>query len=200
MVLIGIFLSPLINAAARFKGVAPTCILLYSGCFIMISGVILRTVVTRLTPKILGSFYLLLLGVGGGLVAQTGFLLAQASVSPEDCAVANALAVFWETLGGSFGLSISGAVNRVELTKRFSKIPSTLINPETLAAINRNPRLVHTPGILNEYTRELVINEFVGSLLLTFRVCVVFAGVIFLTSLLVKHEGLDDAEDSDNSE
>lgn len=120
-----------------------------------------------------------------------------------DLATSNSLAVFFENLGGSVGLSISAAVNRSDLSKKFSQIPSDIVvssvhrnypalanieqSRDVLAAIQRNPSLVRLPGFLSDHARNVVVNRFSESLYLTFKVSVIFAILAYLSVLVLRH-------------
>jgi hypothetical protein len=50
------------------------------------------------------------LGAGMGFLMQTTMLIAQNSVGPKDMGVASSAATFFRSIGGSFGVSLFGAV------------------------------------------------------------------------------------------
>lgn len=56
------------------------------------------------------SIYMVVLGVGMGFLMQTTMLIAQNSVEQKDLGVSSSTATFVRSIGGSFGVSIFGAV------------------------------------------------------------------------------------------
>ncbi|KAH7929946.1 MFS general substrate transporter [Leucogyrophana mollusca] len=182
----GLFFSQFMQFAVRLRFASPVSVLSHAGCLTFIVGAVLRVVVIdRYTPKVVELAVLLLFGLGAGLTLQTSFLSAQASVTSEDLAIANSLSVCFENLGGAIGLSVSGTVNRIDLAKRLSLIPSSIVSADTLSAIAQNPSLVHRPGLLSDAARELVVQQFSGSLRLTFSASVVFAALAYVSVLVL---------------
>ncbi|KAH7907218.1 major facilitator superfamily domain-containing protein [Hygrophoropsis aurantiaca] len=184
----GLFFAQFRQFATRLRFTTPLRVMVHVGCLIFILGAALRvTVINRSTPKIVELAILLLFGLGAGLTLQTSFVSAQAAVPSEDLAIANSLSVFFENLGGAIGLSVSATVNRVDLAKRFSRIPSSVVSADILSAIGRNPSLISRPGLLSDAARELVVQQFAGSLRLTFGVSVVFAMLAYVSVLALRH-------------
>ncbi|WP_345573140.1 MDR family MFS transporter [Nonomuraea rosea] len=75
------------------------------------------------TPAWLTGVYIAVLGLGMGFLMQTTMLIAQNSVEQRDLGVASSSSTFFRSIGGSFGVSLFGAVfnNQFlsELTARF---------------------------------------------------------------------------------
>jgi EmrB/QacA subfamily drug resistance transporter len=75
------------------------------------------------TPAWLTGVYIAVLGLGMGFLMQTTMLIAQNSVEQRDLGVASSASTFFRSIGGSFGVSLFGAVfnNQFlsELTARF---------------------------------------------------------------------------------
>ena len=53
---------------------------------------------------------MVVLGVGMGFLMQTTMLIAQNSVEQKDLGVASSAATFFRSIGGSFGVSLFGAI------------------------------------------------------------------------------------------
>jgi EmrB/QacA subfamily drug resistance transporter len=62
------------------------------------------------TSRPASSAYMIVLGAGLGLLMQVTTLLAQNSVEPKDMGVASSTSMFFRTIGGSFGVSLFGAI------------------------------------------------------------------------------------------
>ncbi|MDI1459790.1 MDR family MFS transporter [Catellatospora sp. KI3] len=84
--------------------------------FPIVGGVTLALamyLLTRLdadTSRTESSAYMVLLGVGMGFLMQTTMLIAQNSVDRKDLGVSSSTATFVRSIGGSFGVSLFGAV------------------------------------------------------------------------------------------
>ncbi|MBV1848965.1 MDR family MFS transporter [Catellatospora tritici] len=84
--------------------------------FPIVGGVVLAVsmyLLTRLdvdTSRTESSIYMVLLGVGMGFLMQTTMLIAQNSVDRKDLGVSSSTATFVRSIGGSFGVSLFGAV------------------------------------------------------------------------------------------
>nr|WP_212834989.1 MDR family MFS transporter [Catellatospora sp. TT07R-123] len=84
--------------------------------FPILGGVVLAVsmfLLTRLdtdTSRTESSIYILLLGIGMGFLMQTTMLIAQNSVDRKDLGVSSSTATFVRSIGGSFGVSLFGAV------------------------------------------------------------------------------------------
>lgn len=84
--------------------------------FPIIGGVVMAIgmgLLTRLdvdTSKVESSLYMVVLGVGMGFLMQTSMLIAQNSVEQKDLGAASGAATFFRSIGGSFGISLFGAI------------------------------------------------------------------------------------------
>lgn len=92
------------------------------GGVVMTVAMVLLTRLDVHTTKTVASLYMVLLGIGMGFLMQTTMLIAQNSVDQRDLGVASSTATFFRSIGGSFGVSLFGAVfaNRLHdgLTER----------------------------------------------------------------------------------
>lgn len=80
------------------------------GGVIMAVGMLLLTRLDVDTSKTESTVYMVVLGLGMGFLMQTTLLIAQNSVEMKDLGVASSTATFVRSIGGSFGVSIFGAV------------------------------------------------------------------------------------------
>lgn len=183
----GLLYAPLRAAiSALVPTYPPRIILLRLGTLMLIAGMVLRSTVTRQTPKAIDLLYLSVYGIGAGLTMQTSFVYAQGAVEHQDMAIANSLAVFFQNSGGPIGLALMGAINRMDLKKRFSQIPSEIASSDVLSSILSDPSLVHKPGFLTDAAREVVVNQFAGSISFTLMLAAVFAIVVLVTGSCVR--------------
>ncbi|WP_285774429.1 MDR family MFS transporter [Microtetraspora sp. NBRC 13810] len=68
------------------------------------------------TPSWQTGVFIAVLGLGMGFLMQTTLLIAQNSVEQKDLGVASSAATFFRSIGGSFGVSLFGAVFNSRLT------------------------------------------------------------------------------------
>src|SRR5439155_19206837 len=75
------------------------------------------------TAPWLASVYMLVVGVGIGLVMQVLVLVVQNDARPADIGVATSTATFFRSVGGSFGVAIFGAIFAARLTNELRDLP-----------------------------------------------------------------------------
>ncbi|KAI8909272.1 major facilitator superfamily domain-containing protein [Powellomyces hirtus] len=119
--------------------------------------------------------YIILAGTGVGCMVQTRIIGIQASVDVTKIAIATALANFAQTLGGSVGLGIVGAVFNNVLDKKLA-IYAPQVTAKQATEFQPLP-----PG-----TEDGVQQAFTESLQTCFIVCTAFSGCIVVLALFVK--------------
>ncbi|WP_194823391.1 MDR family MFS transporter [Micromonospora sp. S-DT3-3-22] len=80
------------------------------GGVVMAAGMALLSRLEVDTGKVESSLYMLVLGAGMGFLMQTSMLIAQNSVEQKDLGAASGAATFFRSIGGSFGISLFGAI------------------------------------------------------------------------------------------
>ncbi|GAB3954292.1 hypothetical protein GCM10027614_61140 [Micromonospora vulcania] len=80
------------------------------GGVVMTAGMGLLTLLDLGTSKLESSLFMVVLGVGMGFLMQTSMLIAQNSVEQKDLGAASGAATFFRSIGGSFGISLFGAI------------------------------------------------------------------------------------------
>ncbi|MGN9779052.1 MDR family MFS transporter [Micromonospora sp. H33] len=80
------------------------------GGVVMTAGLVLLTRLDVHTSKTESSLYMVVLGTGMGFLMQTSMLIAQNSVEQRDLGAASGAATFFRSIGGSFGISLFGAI------------------------------------------------------------------------------------------
>src|SRR5204863_272071 len=76
------------------------------------------------TAPWLASVYMLVVGVGIGLVMQVLVLVVQNDARPEAIGVATSTATFFRSVGGSFGVAIFGAIFASRLATEIRHLPA----------------------------------------------------------------------------
>jgi hypothetical protein len=75
------------------------------------------------TSALMRSLYMLILGLGLGLVMQVLVLAVQNDVEYRDLGVATAGTTFFRSIGGCFGVAICGAIFSNRLAEELARIP-----------------------------------------------------------------------------
>jgi len=124
------------------------------GSALAVVGMYFLSGMTAETARVLSSSYMLVLGLGVGMVLQVTLLAVQNAVSHADLGVATSSAQFFRTLGGSFGVAIFGSIMNARLLEELPRrIPADVVDSlrgqvtellSTPAAIRALPRDVAT--------------------------------------------------------
>jgi EmrB/QacA subfamily drug resistance transporter len=109
------------------------------------------------TPPWLASVYMLVLGVGLGLVMQVIVLVVQNDVQPRDIGVATSTATFFRSMGGSLGVALFGAIFASRLASELSALPPQIAGRFS-GGINISPEQVHSlsPEIRHDFLLAFV--------------------------------------------
>jgi EmrB/QacA subfamily drug resistance transporter len=86
------------------------------GGVIMVAGMVLLSTMGVTTSKTQTALFMAVLGLGMGFLMQTTMLISQNSVTVKDLGVASSAATFFRSIGGSFGVSLAGAIFNRTLT------------------------------------------------------------------------------------
>ncbi|MFC7721949.1 MDR family MFS transporter [Nonomuraea recticatena] len=101
---VSLFVGKAITKTGRYK--------LYPvlGGVIMAVGMFLLSLMGVQTPSWQTGVFIAVLGLGMGFLMQTTMLIAQNSVEQKDLGVASSASTFFRSIGGSFGVSLFGAI------------------------------------------------------------------------------------------
>jgi EmrB/QacA subfamily drug resistance transporter len=116
-----IFSGRLISRIGRYK-VFPIV-----GTAVLVVGMLLLSRLGVGTAPWLASAYMVVVGVGIGLVMQVLVLAVQNDARPQEIGVATSTATFLRSVGGSFGVALFGAIFASRLTDALKQLP-----PESL--------------------------------------------------------------------
>ena len=75
------------------------------------------------TTVLVSSLYMLVVGVGIGLVMQVLVLVVQNDARPQEIGVATSTATFFRSVGGSFGVAIFGTIFATRLANQIKQLP-----------------------------------------------------------------------------
>jgi MFS family permease len=143
------------------------------------------------TEPWLASIYMLVLGIGIGLVMQVLVVVVQNDAPRRDVGVATATATFLRSLGGSLGVALFGAVFASRLSHELTALPAAAA-ARFSGGVNISPAQVHDlpPGV-----RSSFLLAFVDALQPVFLVGAGVAALTFLLALALKEVPLRETLD-----
>jgi EmrB/QacA subfamily drug resistance transporter len=97
-----------------------------AGTFIVTIGMFLLSLLAASTPSWVASAYMLVVGLGLGLVMQVLVLAVQNDATPQTMGAATAASTFFRSVGGSFGVAIFGTVFASRLADQFRQLPRSV--------------------------------------------------------------------------
>lgn len=174
--MLGVFVSSItsgqiISRIGRYK-IFPVV-----GTGLMALALTLLSRITVETPAFTASIYMLLLGLGLGMVMQILVMAVQNAVAYEQLGVATSGTTLFRSIGGSVGAALFGAIFAYTLQAKISasapELLATLSDPAAIAA-------------LSEPLKSTYHDLFVSSLHPVFRTASLMAFLAFLLSFAIK--------------
>ncbi|ULL19236.1 MFS transporter [Paenibacillus sp. H1-7] len=117
------------------------------GMFIMAAGFVLLSTLSMTTTKLLASSYMMTIGLGIGLVMPILTLALQESFPKSELGVVTSSSQFFRQIGGTFGMTILGAVMNTRSDHELSDklVPVLKQLPEQASGIaNEMTNMIHT--------------------------------------------------------
>ena len=153
-----------------------------AGTAILIVGMYLLSLLQVGTAPWLASLYMLVVGIGIGLVMQVIVLVVQNDVRPQDIGVATSTATFFRSVGGAFGVAIFGTIFATRLADELSRLPHS-ITSRLGSGVHLNPEQAkHLPPTVHAD----FLQAFAHSLHGVFLFGMVMATIPFALSWLLK--------------
>jgi EmrB/QacA subfamily drug resistance transporter len=177
LLLTSILSGQLISRLGRYK-VFPIV-----GTALMTLGLFLLSRMNEQTSVLVESLYMLVLGLGLGLVFQVLVIAVQNAVDYRNLGAATSDTTFFRSIGGSFGTAIFGAIFSAQLTAHLSSLASSLPPGVKLSAAQSVAALRLLPAAV----RAEVVHAYTLSLSTVFLVAVPIAALAFVLSWLL-HE------------
>ncbi len=179
MLLTFILSGQLVTRTGRYK------IFPIIGCAVLAVGLLLLSRLGITTSFAVTSVYMVVVGLGVGLVMQVLVVAVQNSVSYDQLGTATSTATFFRTIGGAFGVSILNAVLNNRLFSELSKahLPASASRVVRGSSIIVNPAEIYK---LPPAARAPIILAFSHALQTVFLVSVPFAVLAFILSLFLK--------------
>ncbi len=153
-----------------------------AGTAILVVGMFLLSLLGADTEPWLASVYMLVVGIGIGLVMQVLVLVVQNDARPEEIGVATSTATFFRSVGGSFGVAIFGAVFATRLGGELAGLPRA-VTARLGGGVHLNPEQASK---LPPHVHEAFLQAFANALHGVFLWGVAMAVVPFALSWLLK--------------
>jgi EmrB/QacA subfamily drug resistance transporter len=97
-----------------------------AGTAVLVVGMYLLSLLTVGTASWVASAYMVVVGIGLGLVMQVLVLVVQNDAPPQEVGVATASATFFRSVGGAFGVAIFGTIFASRLSHRLASLPRSV--------------------------------------------------------------------------
>jgi MFS family permease len=164
-----------------------------AGTAITSVGMLLLSQLEVGTAPWLASLYMLVVGVGIGLVMQVLVLVVQNAAPRRDVGVATSTATFFRSMGGSLGVAVFGAIFASRLTSELTALPAAAAS-HLSGGTNVNPAQIHA---LPDAIRHEYLVAFVNSLQPVFLLGAALAAVAFALAWLLEEVPLRDTLQAD---
>jgi EmrB/QacA subfamily drug resistance transporter len=172
MLLTSIISGQLISRWGRYK---PFPI---AGTALMTLGMFLLSRMNEQTSVLVASLYMLVLGLGLGLVMQVLVIAVQNAVDYRNLGTATSGVTFFRSIGGSFGTAIFGAIFSNLLTSHLASLASSLPPGLTISTAENAATIRHLPAVV----RVEFVHAYAQSLSTVFLVAVPITAVAFILS------------------
>jgi EmrB/QacA subfamily drug resistance transporter len=177
------------------------------GGAILTVGMYLFSLIGTSTSYLVMSIYMIVVGIGIGMMMQNLILATQNSTDYKDLGTATSLVGFFRSLGGSFGTAILGTIFASRFTYWLDKlIPQAASHFTTSSGPSFTPNQVaHLPIFI----RTNIVEALVRALHPVYLTAVPIAFVAFISALFLKeiplrksisHQGHHDSESHDVKE
>ncbi len=161
-------------------------------------GLLLLSRLRADTGTVEAGLYMLILGLGLGLVMQVLVLAVQNAVSYGQLGVATSAATLFRSIGGSLGTAILGAIFSNRLANELASALPSSAGAEALSSGQVNPAQVEA---LPAGLRDVYINSFTDSLSLVFLIAAAVVAAAFAIAWLLQERPLRlTVEDADLGE
>jgi EmrB/QacA subfamily drug resistance transporter len=153
-----------------------------AGTAILTVGMFLLSRLGVDSPPWIASIYMLVVGVGIGLVMQVLVLAVQNDAQPQDIGVVTSTATFFRSVGGSFGVAIFGTIFASRLNSQLALLPHS-VTARLGGGVHLNPQQAKA---LPPRVHGAFLHAFAHALHGAFLLGMVIAAVPFLLSWFLK--------------
>jgi EmrB/QacA subfamily drug resistance transporter len=153
-----------------------------AGTAVLVVGMFLLSRLGVDTPPWVASAYMVVVGVGLGLVMQVLVLVVQNDARPQEIGVATSSATFFRSMGGAFGVALFGTIFASRLSDQLSSLPRQ-VTAHLGSGVQLNPvQIDQLPARIH----DVVLHAFAHSLNGVFLFGTVLALVPFVLSWFLK--------------
>lgn len=175
-----LILGPIVGQIITRTGHYRTFPILGGG--VLAVGMLLMSTIDVHTSKFTLGVYMVVLGIGMAMLMQLTMLLAQNGAEPRDMGVASSTSTFFRSIGGSFGVSLFGALFASRLNDGLAGIPG-MDKVEGASSGNIDPaQLAQIPPTI----KEPLLAALADATHYVFVWGVPFAVLAFLIGFLIK--------------
>jgi MFS family permease len=157
-----------------------------AGTAILVVGMFLLSLLGVDTPPWVASAYMVVVGVGLGLVMQVLVLAVQNDARPQDVGVATASATFFRSMGGAFGVALFGTIFASRLSNELAVLPSR-VTAHLGSGVQLNPVQIDQ---LPPRVHDVVLHAFAHALSGVFLFGMALALVPFALSWFLREKPL----------
>jgi EmrB/QacA subfamily drug resistance transporter len=157
-----------------------------AGTALLVVGMYLLSLLTVGTASWVASAYMVVVGVGLGLVMQVLVLVVQNDARPQEIGVATSSATFFRSVGGAFGVAVFGAIFASRLSHRLASLPRS-VTAHLGSGVHLNPAQVRQlpPKVHADF-----LSAFAHSLHGVFLFGMAMAAVPFVLSWFLREQPL----------
>jgi EmrB/QacA subfamily drug resistance transporter len=131
-----------------------------AGTAVLVVGMFLLSLLGVDTPPWVASAYMVVVGIGLGLVMQVLVLAVQNDARPEEVGVATASATFFRSMGGAFGVALFGTIFASRLSDQLAGLPRR-VTAHLGSGVQLNPVQIDQ---LPPRVHDVVLHAFAHSL------------------------------------
>jgi EmrB/QacA subfamily drug resistance transporter len=157
-----------------------------AGTAVLVVGMFLLSLLGVHTPPWVASAYMVVVGVGLGLVMQVLVLAVQNDARPQEIGVATASATFFRSMGGAFGVALFGTIFATRLSDQMAGLPHA-VTAHLGSGVQLNPTQVDQ---LPPKVHDLVLHAFAHSLSGVFLFGMALSLVPFVLSWFLREKPL----------
>jgi EmrB/QacA subfamily drug resistance transporter len=157
-----------------------------AGTAVLVVGMFLLSLLGVHTPPWVASLYMVVVGVGLGLVMQVLVLAVQNDARPQEVGVATASATFFRSMGGAFGVALFGTIFATRLSHQLSGLPKA-VTAHLGSGVQLDPAQIDQ---LPPKVHDVVLHAFAHSLSGVFLFGMALALVPFVLSWFLREKPL----------
>jgi EmrB/QacA subfamily drug resistance transporter len=157
-----------------------------AGTAVLIVGMYLLSLLGVHTPPWVASAYMVVVGVGLGLVMQVLVLAVQNDARPQEIGVATASATFFRSMGGAFGVALFGTIFATRLSHQLAGLPHA-VTARLGSGVQLDPSQVDK---LPPQVHDVVLHAFAHSLSGVFLFGMALSVVPFVLSWFLREKTL----------